>query len=436
MKFSRTPFVVFAVMFLAASSRAQDTTNRSVYVRGQYGSGMRPGVAVLPIAGTSGDSVRAIVQRDLDYSDRVTIAGQNAEDLPLVAGVPTTAAYDIFGKMGLTFVVQGSFTPNGALHVALYNIPQKAIVNTTNFDLNKTPLSGDWRMDLHRASDVIESWITGAPGIAASRIAFTRSGQIWTVDSDGWNAAPVEGTRLGRSPSWSPSTQFLAFSTDPDKDAGGISIRDLWAGSTRRITPSTASGSYSAPVFSPDGATIAYGFGTAGIDIFTIDAKGGQPKNVTVGRNSLNTSPTFSRDGRQIAFTSGRLGPPDVYIADIDGSNAHQLTDEGFSLDKTYRTNPSWSPDGLRIAYQSRVNDRDQIVISPPGGRGTQSLTSEGENEDPYWASDSRHLVFTSTRGGGPKQLWVLDTQSGRVRQLTRGAEVKNPAWSSPLPRR
>jgi TolB protein len=378
-----------------------------------------------------------MVHRDLDFGDRLTMLGTNAEDLPLVAGVPSAAAYDIFGKMGATYFVQGSLPRPGEFHLALYNVETKTVVNAATFALTKPPLSPEWRLEVHRASDEVERWATGVTGIAATRIAFARGAQIWMVDSDGANAVPVEGTRGGQSPAWHPSTQYLAFSTIPGADAGGISIRDLWAGTTRRITPTVHSGTFMSPAFFPDGSQVAYGFGVDGTDVYAIDfPRGGTPKNLSIGpRRSLNTSPTFSRDGRQIAYVTGRLGPADIYIADVDGSNAHQLTSEGFDREKTYRSNPSWSADGLRIAYQSELNGRYQIVISAPNGSSTQALTSEGENEDPYWAPDSRHLVFSSTRGGS-KQLWVLDTQSSRTRQLTHGAEVKNGAWSPPIPRR
>jgi len=59
-------------------------------------------------------------------------------------------------------------------------------------------------------------------------------------------------------------------------------------------------------------------------------------------------------------------------------------------------------------------------------------LTSEGENQQPAWAPDSRHVVFTSDRTG-VWQLWVLDIQSGRLRQLTKSAGSKLAAWSPRL---
>jgi len=50
----------------------------------------------------------------------------------------------------------------------------------------------------------------------------------------------------------------------------------------------------------------------------------------------------------------------------------------------------------------------------------------------PSWAPDARHLVFTSSRSG-VKQLWVLDTESGRLRQLTSGGAARMGAWSPRL---
>ena len=69
------------------------------------------------------------------------------------------------------------------------------------------------------------------------------------------------------------------------------------------------------------------------------------------------------------------------------------------------------------------INLRDKSV---------QQYTSEGRNEEPSWAPDGRHLLFTSTRSG-KKQLWVLDTESGRTRQLTHGSPARMGAWSPRL---
>jgi TolB protein len=61
--------------------------------------------------------------------------------------------------------------------------------------------------------------------------------------------------------------------------------------------------------------------------------------------------------------------------------------------------------------------------------RTVRQLTSAGRNEDPTWAPDGRHLGFISNRTGS-RQIWVIDLETGRIRQLTRGGEVRLPAWS------
>ena len=60
-----------AALLLATPLAAQDTTGRGVRIGLSYEPGSKPGVVVLPVIGASGDSVRAILQRDLDYGDRV-----------------------------------------------------------------------------------------------------------------------------------------------------------------------------------------------------------------------------------------------------------------------------------------------------------------------------------------------------------------------------
>ena len=93
---------------------------------------------------------------------------------------------------------------------------------------------------------------------------------------------------------------------------------------------------------------------------FRSDSNGGSPQQLTAGRGTENSNPTLSPDGRRIVFVSGRIGPPELYIMDSDGTDVSTLTDYDFS-DKNYRSDPDWSPDGRLVAYQERVNDRFQI---------------------------------------------------------------------------
>src|SRR5207253_2495926 len=103
--------------------RAQDTTSRGVRIGLTYQAGAKPGIVVLPYAGPASDSVRAILARDLDNGDRVSIVaaqGGVAADLARAAQ-GTTLNYPLFARLGAAGVVQLTGSPTG-LHVALHDV--------------------------------------------------------------------------------------------------------------------------------------------------------------------------------------------------------------------------------------------------------------------------------------------------------------------------
>jgi TolB protein len=153
----------------------------------------------------------------------------------------------------------------------------------------------------------------------------------------------------------------------------------------------------------------------------------GVVQRLTFGRGSDNGSPTFSPDGRQIAFFSSRSRYPQIYTMDADGTNVQLLTPFTPGV-RSYRAAPDWSPDGRAVAYEQQNGDF-QVWMINVRDKESRQLTSEGENEGPSWAPDARHIALSSTRGGS-KQIWVLDTESGRFRQLTHSSGARLAAWS------
>jgi TolB protein len=389
-----------------------------------YGEGgKRPGIYVLPIAGAAGDSVRTILMRDLDFGDRVTV-------LPETTALPAPSAaggidYAAAARLGINGVVQVQLSA-GSVSLILHDIAAKQVLQRRAVLVQSNLNTSAWRMTMHGVSDLLEEWITGERGIAASRLAYVADGRIVLVDSDGSNTAVLTGS-AGRamSPSFHPNGQSVVYAL-LEPAGSGIYIADLRGASRRVVAPS---GLNISPVFSPNGASIAYAHGDDfGTELFLVAAGGGVPRRISIGRGSDNTSPTFSPDGRRLAFTSGRSGRPDVYIADDDGTNADLLAALS-SAQQAYRSSPDWSPDGRAIVFQSQLGGRFQAMMITLRDRSVKQLTTEGSNEDPAWAPDARHVVVSSTRSGA-RQLWVIDTETGRARQLTSSAGARLAAWS------
>lgn len=417
----------------ALSAPAQDTT-RGVRIGLRFDPGSKPGVLVLPVSGSTGDSIRAILERDLDNSDQVTVVQLSPSDGSILAGSAAAGSapllnYPLFGKLGIAGVIQITLTTRG-LHVALHDVGRARVATVREYSMPRPDVTRDWRMAMHGVSDGVLESVTGQKGASQTRIAFIRADGVQIIDSDGFGDTTIPVLGPAKSPSWNPQGTMIAYSTYGP--GSRIVVYDLRTSKTREFGTQRNTSNIS-PVFTPDGKGIVFSQNTeTSADLYMMPLEGeAYPRRVTVGRGSANVSPSFSPDGHRLAFTSDRLGHPEVYIMDADGTNTDVFTAFDFG-DQNDRCCADWSPDGRQIAFQSLIDGRYQVFTMTLRDRQPRQLTSEGRNEDPSWAPDGRHLVFASTRSG-ERQLWILDVESGRFRQLTRVGGAQLPAWSPRL---
>lgn len=143
--------------------------------------------------------------------------------------------------------------------------------------------------------------------------------------------------------------------------------------------------------------------------------------------------PTFSPDGKLVAFCSTRTGNWDIYVMDADGRNCVQLTN-----DPMQHVHPSFSPDGTKVVYSCLGGKSGQWEL------WTVDLTS-GERRMigfglfPCWspAKDVNRIAFQRARQRGSRwfSLWTLELVDGEARRITEvavsaNAAIVSPCWS------
>lgn len=392
--------------------------------------GVRPGIVVAAAAGL--DSVRAIIERDLTFSDRFEVIALPDSSTRITGALQV----GIYKLLGAAAVVELQPAPGG-IEIKLYDAATGNVTQQGVRPLDRNGV-GDGRMAIHRVSDEVVQWITGAKGIAATRILFKLAKPsggddgIFRIDSDGQNLVRVSRPGgLTLSSTWHPDGVRVAY-TEMRDQVSTIILQSLATGSRVTIPTTTTNQNYAAAI-SPDGSRMAFTrSGEDGTDIFEVDLTQMccVHRLTTVGRLADNLSPTYSPDGKRIAFISQRGGRPGLYVMDADGSGQQALVFESDASAESQA--PEWSPDGTKIVFHRDLAGGRQINILDVARGTVRAVTSTGRNEDPSWAPDSRHVVFKSSRSGRD-QLWVLDTETSASRQISTPGGARLPAWSPPL---
>jgi tol-pal system beta propeller repeat protein TolB len=290
------------------------------------------------------------------------------------------------------------------------------------------------RLGIHVVSDEIERWITGTRGISATRLAFVDGTHLKIVDSDGANERTIPTAGAALSPSWHPSGRFIVY-VDADDRGTRIAQVDLRTMKPQLLAASNR-GLNITPVYTKDGKSIVWASGgDSPAELVLASAAGDDsvPKPF-VGRTGFETtSPSFSPDGKQVVFMSPVPLTPQLYTMNVDGTGLRRITPV-VAGKRSYRTGADWSPKGDLIAFQQQNGDFQVWTIAVKD-RVMRQVTNEGENEDPAWAPDGRHLSITRRLGaiGEPRSIWVLDIQTGRLRQLTLTGDARLSDWSPPL---
>ena len=156
------------------------------------------------------------------------------------------------------------------------------------------------------------------------------------------------------------------------------------------------------------------------------DSDGENARTVVQSTQPL-LSPSWSPDGRRLAYVSFEAQQPRIYVQELASGRREQVA--GFL---GLNSAPAWSPDGSRLALTLSKDGNPEIYVLDLRTRQVQRLTHNAAiDTEPAWSPDGQSLVFTSDRGGRP-QIYRVLLSEGRVERLTFDGSYNARASFSP----
>jgi Tol biopolymer transport system component len=242
-------------------------------------------------------------------------------------------------------------------------------------------------------------------------------------------------------PAWSPDGKYLAFRSRSDVNLPfQLFVMDVDGRHIQPIAPDLRANGL--PAWSPDGSKIAFPVVVNGSPQTAIaDPETGETYilNLTGGSDS---PPLWSPDGKWVMYLSYRDGNPRLYGADVDCN----LRPRGCRFNDTRIMRsvgvaawpPSWSPDGRTLAFTAALSGDSELYLATPNCPiiSTDCMENVHRITDnnvvdyaPMWSPDAKQIAFISNRDG-INNLYLMDVETGDTRRLTTSGILGEVAWS------
>jgi TolB protein len=295
-----------------------------------------------------------------------------------------------------------------------------------------------WRRIAHKIANSIYRKFIGVEGYFDSRIIFVsekgdeknRIKRLAIMDQDGANFKFLtSGNEFILSPRFDMKSQRITFmSYKNKKNLPKVYVLDLETGEQDLI--GDMAGMTFAPNFSPDNNHVVMSLAKKGTtNIYEIDLNTKIKKELTNIYGFIDTSPSYSPDGKKILFNSDRGGRrTQIYVMDRDGQNIKKIS----SGEGSYRT-PIWSPDGKWIAFTKILLGNFYIGIMKPDCSDEKLLTSSWLEEGPSWAPNSRTIIFGRQKRDGSNKIYAIDIDGNNERIIYTPTDGSQPSWSAHL---
>ena len=180
------------------------------------------------------------------------------------------------------------------------------------------------------------------------------------------------------------------------------------------------------PSWSPDGKRIAYvsfDRGSSSIYIQNLTTSG---RELIASFRGINGAPNFSPDGSRLAMTLSKSGNPEIYVMDLGSKSLRQITNQ-FGID----TEPVWSADGQTIYFTSDRGGKPQIYQVSSSGGGATRLTFQGSYNAKATVSYDGKKIATAQGNGNIYRIALFDRGlGGRWTTLSPGSLDESPSFA------
>lgn len=392
-------------------------------------------------------SLENVLRFDLDHNGMNLVLKQKGDLDKLVKGFDDFSSPDQWRVQKVTGVVVGRLKEDKlALKWLVVNANQVK-------SANEIALTGDLAKDrrtIHQLSDSLLKAVYGLEGVATTRLLYTLRtkgstgkwiSEIFESDYDGANSRQItQGQGYCVTPVYTPpksgQTSGSYFYVSYLNGQPKIFYSPLKAAPGTRLT--LLSGNQFMPALSRQRDQIAYISDVTGNpDLFlqVVNPETGatdKPRQIFRAHRAVQSTPTFSPDGKKIAFVSNKDGSPRVYLMPIPapGVRLEDIKVQLLTKQSRESTAPNWSPDGTKIAYCAMTQGVRQIWIYDFDKKEERQLTQgTGHKENPVWAPNSLHLAFNSTGNNG-SELYILNLHQPQAVKITSGTGEKHyPCW-------
>ncbi|QWC97141.1 Tol-Pal system protein TolB [Polynucleobacter paneuropaeus] len=202
-------------------------------------------------------------------------------------------------------------------------------------------------------------------------------------------------------------------------DADGQNIRNALNSADPIISPS----------WSPDGKKVAYvSFEDRKPVIYVHELATGK-RVMLSNQKGNNSAPAWTPDGKQLAISLSKDGNTQIYAINSDGSGLHRLS-RGYTID----TEPQYSPDGRYIYFTSDRGGSPQIYRMSAEGEQVEGVKrisyKQGFVTSPRISPDGKYLAYIANIGGAYR-LYIVNLATGDSQALTDGTSDESPSFAA-----